>query len=194
MSTKKLRPKTCKAKGCDNKFTPWNSTQVACSHPCALDIVKEKKARAWQKETIDMRRRHLANDRSHQLKLAQKAFNDYIRERDKHQPCISCGTRDPDLRYDAGHYRTIGAHPELRFEEDNCHKQCHYNCNINRSGNIVDYRIGLVGRIGAGRVEWLEQDHPPKNWTIEEIVEIRETYKAKRKELIKQREIYIITS
>ena len=141
----------------------------------------------YKAETRRMRREFNLKDRIYQLKLAQKAFNAFIRERDRHRPCISCGTYNPNLRYDAGHYRTIGAHPELRFSEDNCHKQCHYNCNINRSGNIVEYRINLVNRIGAKRVEELEGPHPIKRYTVDEIIEIRNLYKSKLKQLQQDR-------
>jgi hypothetical protein len=63
---------------------------------------------------------------------AQQAFNAYIRARDADLPCISCGeTNPPDLhggQWDCGHFKTVGANPELRFEERNAHKQCK-SCN-----------------------------------------------------------------
>lgn len=172
-----------KCKVCLDEFEPRNRTQQVCSVPCAIKYRDAKAAAKRRTETRQMRRAFNENDRSYQLKKAQEAFNAFIRERDKGQPCISCGTTDPALRYDAGHYRTTGAHPELRFEEDNCFRQCHYNCNINRSGNIVDYRIGLLARIGAERLEWLEGNHEPKNYTLADIIEIKLRYRAKAKEL-----------
>ena len=163
---------------------PYSTTQKACSPKCALGLVKAKKAEARARTTRKMRKEMNDNDRSYQLRKAQAAFNAYIRARDTGKPCISCGSTDETLRYDAGHYRTTGAHPELRFDEDNCHRQCHYNCNIMRSGNIVDYRIGLVNRIGVERVERLEGSHPAKNYTLDEVIEIKERYKAKLKALV----------
>jgi hypothetical protein len=59
---------------------------------------------------------------------------------------------------DAGHYRSsraVLAH--LRFNEDNCHAQSKKENRYN-SGNAVDYRIGLIARIGLERVEALESD------------------------------------
>ena len=172
-----------KCKACKEPFTPWNTAQPACSPSCALELVKAKKDKAYKKKTVEMRKEFRAKDRSYQLKKAQEAFNAYIRERDKGKGCISCGSLDDNLRYDAGHYRTVGAHPELRFDEDNCHRQCHYNCNIMRSGNIVDYRIGLVGRIGAKRLERLEGNHGAQNYTLTEIIEIKDLYRAKLKDM-----------
>jgi hypothetical protein len=47
----------------------------------------------------------------------------------------------------------------------------------------VDYRIGLVARIGLEAVEALESDNTPRKWTREELIAIRDTYKAKLKEM-----------
>lgn len=72
--------------------------------------------------------------------------------------------------------------PALRFEELNVHKQC-VPCNQHKAGNIVEYRIRLVERIGLALVEWLEQDHPPAKFTIEDAQRIKAHYKQKLKEL-----------
>ncbi|WP_202116081.1 recombination protein NinG, partial [Glaesserella parasuis] len=108
-------------------------------------------------------------------------FNEYIRLRDKDEPCISC-QRFHQGQYHAGHYRTVKAMPELRFNEDNVHKQCSA-CNNHLSGNITEYRINLVRKIGAERVEALESYHPPVKWSAEDCKEIIKTYRAKIKEL-----------
>ena len=117
---------------------------------------------------------------------AQEAFNRYIRERDRGLPCISCGAFHNKMT--AGHYKTLGAYPELRFHPDNCHGQCWYNCNRNRSGNIIEYRKGLVERIGIERVEWLEGKHEAQNYTLEDLREIRGWYTEKLKWLQAERE------
>ena len=173
--------KPCKV--CKEPFAQFDSLHRVCSVKCAIQLVEMKKSAQYKKKTRTLRREFNLTDRSYQLKKAQEAFNAFIRERDKDQPCISCGTTDPNLRYDAGHYRTIGAHTNLRFNEDNCFRQCHYNCNINRSGNIVDYRIGLVSRIGQERVDFIEGPHEAKHYSLDEIIEIKETYRRKLKEV-----------
>ncbi|MEN2908551.1 hypothetical protein EFIBHEMM_01788 [Mannheimia haemolytica] len=112
----------------------------------------------------------------------QKIFNKFIRLRDKDLPCISCG-RYHQGKYDAGHYKTVGGNPELRFNEDNCHSQC-VPCNRHLHGNIVNYRVNLIEKIGLERVEFLERkDHPPLKLTIEQIKDLIKVYKAKCKEL-----------
>ncbi|RUM32065.1 MAG: hypothetical protein DSY42_01725, partial [Aquifex sp.] len=103
-------------------------------------------------------------------------FNRYIRERDKNETCISCG-RVPKKR-NAGHYRSVGACPELRFEPLNVNLQCEH-CNTFKSGNAIEYRINLVKKIGLERVEWLEGPHEPAKWSIDEIKAIKKEYADK---------------
>lgn len=179
---KLLKPKRCRSAECDVMFPPANSLQVVCSLPCAVALANQKKAKVYKAETRQMRKDFNLKDRSYQLKQAQIAFNSYILERDKAQPCISCGTQQPVL-YQAGHYKSVGAHPELRFDESNCHKQCGMNCNNMLSGNIVNYRLGLVDRIGQEELDWLEGPHDSMKLLIEEIIEIKTIYKAKLKTL-----------
>lgn len=115
-------------------------------------------------------------------------MNEYVRMRDAHLPCISCDSSpsDHDLitgsRWDAGHYRSVGACPELRFEPLNIHRQC-VKCNRNLSGNAVEYRIRLVLRIGAEQVAFLEGPHPARKYTVEEIKTIKAEYRVKTREL-----------
>ncbi len=122
------------------------------------------------------------------LALAQKAFNAFVRERDKDQPCICCGrekTQVNGLRahgWDAGHYRSRGSAPHLRFNEDNCHRQLVY-CNQFRSGNAVDYRLRLIERIGLERVEALEADQAARHYTDDDYIAIAALYRAKLKAL-----------
>ncbi|MFY3770068.1 recombination protein NinG [Providencia manganoxydans] len=112
---------------------------------------------------------------------AQSAFNAYIRERDKGQPCISCG-RNTGAKMNAGHYRTVGANPELRFNEDNCHIQCEH-CNSYRSGNIEQYTPELKKKIGQERFDILMGFHELPKWKREDYERIRDHYRKKLKEL-----------
>lgn len=179
MKAKNLKPKTCKAPGCDNTFAPWVSTQVVCSTHCALEYTKEKMAKKEAKQNLEQKRQFRLNDRAYQLKKAQESFNRYIRVRDHNKPCISCGTTTAG-QYHAGHYRTVKAQPAIRFHPMNCHKQC-AQCNNFDSGNLVNYRIELASRIGASNLEWLEKDHPSQKLTVEEIREITAFYKEQAK-------------
>lgn len=122
-----------------------------------------------------------AKPRSKWMAEAQSAFNKFIRMRDAGQPCISCG-RHHTGQYHAGHYLSVGAKPELRFNELNVHLQCQ-PCNTHLSGNLVNYRTRLLTKIGAEQVQFLEGPHEPKKYMIDDLKQIKTHYAALAKEL-----------
>jgi 5-methylcytosine-specific restriction endonuclease McrA len=85
------------------------------------------------------------------LKNAVTAFHEFIRERDKNRPCISCGRH---VYLQAGHFFPAGHYSALRFNEDNVHGQC-VQCNFHKHGNLTHYEINLRRRIGDARVDAL---------------------------------------
>lgn len=123
--------------------------------------------------------------RGEKMERAQKQFNRYIRARDHGLPCISCGRPFALLKkINAGHYRSVGSCPELRFCELNVHLQCEY-CNTSLSGNAIAYRRNLIYRIGHSNVEWIEGPHAPLRLRDEEIEEIRAKYAKKARDIEK---------
>lgn len=176
MTPKPPKPKTCKE--CKSKFTPARPLQVCCSPKCAIERAtkqrktKEKKEYSAAKERI--------KSRGDYARESQIAFNAYIRVRDEGKPCISCGSHTG--KKNAGHYRSVGSCPELRFEPLNVHLQCE-RCNSYLSGNLINYRINLIKRIGLEAVEYLEGPHEPQKYTIDQLKSIKETYKQKLKAL-----------
>lgn len=181
------RRKRCPS--CRVMFTPARDSQAVCGEiECAIAHGKSEKGRESTRKALeDVERREIKvrkeklKSRAEHLKDTQTAFNAWVRERDAELPCISCG-RHHQGKYDAGHYRTVGSNPALRFEPLNCHRQCS-PCNTQLSGNIVNYRIALVKRIGAEAVDWLEGPHEPKKYTIEELKAMTADYRAKTREL-----------
>lgn len=154
-----------------------------CNLDCLSDHGREKarKAREAKNREYVRKGREKIKSKSEHAREAQAAFNAFIRERDSVLPCISCN-RHHQGQYHAGHYRSVGACPELRFEELNVHKQC-APCNNHKSGNIIEYRINLVNRVGQDAVDWLEGPHEPKRYTIEDLKEIKALYRKKLREL-----------
>jgi len=118
-----MKPKKCKV--CKERFTPMRPLQQVCGHLCGAKYANKNRDKVLRKEKREGKQK--LKTRSEWLNDLQKVFNAYIRERDKEQPCISCQTQNK-VQYDAGHYRSVGAHPELRFNENNVHKQCR-KCN-----------------------------------------------------------------
>ena len=186
---KQIKERTCKV--CRVKFIPLKPLQVVCGLRCAQSYawrVKTKtevdQAKAERKEI--KAKRESIKTRAQWMREAQTAFNQFIRLRDQlaGHPCISSG-QPLDWsgnNVDAGHYRSRGSAPHLRFDERNCHAQSKKD-NRYLSGNAVDYRIGLIARIGLEAVESLEADQTPKKYTIAELRAIKAHYVAKLKEM-----------
>lgn len=168
---------------CKAEFKQFKSTEKVCSLKCAIkharNISKEVKAKEWN-NTKKIKKEALKTKQDY-IKELQVIFNRFIRLRDKDEPCISCGKK-LGAKYDAGHYRSSGGNPELRFEENNVHAQCVY-CNQHLHGNLINYRLGLINRYGLAVVDWLEINHEPKHYTIEELKELKEYYKQQIKKL-----------
>jgi hypothetical protein len=173
---------------CGKDFLPrYTTTQQACSLSCAARFAKKQRLSKEKQERAQTKERKAALKRIPDLiKEAQIEFNRFVRERDAGKPCICCGrplgTGDIGGSFDAGHYRSTGSASHLRFDERNCHAQSKA-CNRWGAGRAVDYRIGLIARIGLAAVEALETDNTPHKWTREELIAIRDTYRAKVKEL-----------
>jgi hypothetical protein len=170
------KKRTCKVRGCRNKFYPVNSFHNSCSLECAIKLTEQQnKAKKAKRRREDKKRLEALQPYSYWVKKCQTAFNKYIRERDKNEPCISCG-RHHKGQYHSGHYLTVGSSPGLRFHPWNCHKQCSA-CNNHLSGNITNYRINLIEKIGLKNAEWLENNRNGYTPTVEELKEIEAYYK-----------------
>ena len=162
-----------------------------CRLQCSIDYATSKVARQRERLQAKAKREIKASEkaarakhkadkerikpRGQWLKEAQSEFNKFIRLRDAKEPCISC-QRHHQGQYHAGHYLTVGAHPELRFNELNNSKQCS-PCNLHLSGNLVNYRINLIKKIGLDKVEGLEGPHDPAKLSIEDIKAIKIKYR-----------------
>lgn len=191
VALREVKHKTCKA--CGGKFRPSMTTQKACSVACAIELAKQPASQAVARKAIAQRdrreiqvRKEKLKSRGDYLREAQIAFNAYIRLRDQiaGHHCISSG-RPLDWNgnaVDAGHWRSVGAAPHLRFDERNCHAQSKQE-NRYLSGNATDYRVGLIRRIGLAEVEALERDQSVRKYTIDDLKTIKAHYRAKIKQL-----------
>jgi len=169
-----------KCKNCKEPFTPYNSLQKYCNKSeCVKVWVAEAKYKAWKKTKAKKKEELMTVQDC--IKIAQQAFNAYIRERDKTQRCISCG--NVPKKSNAGHFWNANNHWSVRFNEDNVHVQCEY-CNSFLSGNLLPYRANLISKIGQERYDVLEEEaNKTRKYSIEELKEIISLYKQKLKEL-----------
>lgn len=182
-----------KCRNCKAEYTRQQAMQTWCSYECAMAIVEARQLKAWNAETRKRKKALLDKDRSHWIAKAQTAFNAWVRARDAGLPCISCGEVSPPItrggQWDAGHFKSRGAYPELRFTEDNCHKQCKV-CNGGSNtpgtkGRTVAscYEEELVRRIGQDRVDALKGKTVTAKWTIDELKAIHADYTARLRQL-----------
>lgn len=209
---KKKPRRKCANQSCREWFHPVRDGQVVCCYGCATAVAKaqtaknraealraeKKRQREEEKAGRERRKTRLAELRpaSYYKVQAQQAFNAFIRARDADLPCISCGeTNPPDLhggQWDCGHFKTVGANPELRFEERNAHKQCK-SCNAG-SGKYTakeatvakNYEDGLIARYGQEYVDWLNGPHEMTNYRRDDFIQIRDEYRAKLRKLKQQ--------
>jgi hypothetical protein len=188
------QPKMVKCKACGTLFTRVRPMQKACSVSCAVDLSKISAAKAEAKQKKAERRQDKAKlDAMRTLpqlvKVAQSAFNAYVRARDAGKGCISCGNQLPidaiGGAFDCGHYRSVGSSPHLRFDERNAHGQCKH-CNRYLSGNHVEYRKGLIGRIGQENLESLECDQEARKYSKNELMALADDYRRRAREVKRQ--------
>lgn len=176
---KSKTPRSRKCLTCREYFKPKEKGITTCSPECAILYAKSNFTKQVVKEKRKAKRKHYENDKSELLKKAQFQFNKYIRLRDAALGCISCGNTTRQMH--AGHFKTVGGNGNLRFNEDNCNKQCSI-CNNYLSGNIGEYEKKLRLKIGDERVDALDIKEP-KSWSVEELKQIIDKYKDKIKEL-----------
>ncbi|WP_434676206.1 recombination protein NinG [Pseudomonas sp. D3-10] len=191
LAAKQPRAKKCRVAECRASFVPAQPFQTWCSPDCAVVIIRqrqEKQRKSFaQRERRDIKvRKEKLKTRGDHMREAQQAFNAYIRARDQvaGHLCISSG-KPLDWSgnaVDAGHYRSVGSAPHLRFDERNCHAQSKQD-NRFLSGNAVDYRIGLIARIGQEAVDALEADQSVRKYTVDDLKAIKAEYRAKTREL-----------
>lgn len=167
-----------------------------CSMDHCLEFVKEAQNKARSKQIAKSKQVQVKEGKAARKAKREADRNDYKKQfkltkevvqrwaggiRDAGKPCISCGTTN-DIQYCGGHYKTAGGNPELALDTRNIHRQCNKRCNCELSGNIhgamntIGYTQGLINEFGQEYVDWLNSYHPPKNYTCEQLREIRSYY------------------
>ena len=135
---------------------------------CAVDLGKKRQEKqvlaARNKVKKQTAKRHASDKervktRTQWLDQLQSLVNQYVLHvRDKGRPCCTCG-KPRGVKFDAGHMRSRGSCPELRFELTNIHAQCSVNCNQHGSGMRHEYQLFIIAEYGQEHLEWLEGPH-----------------------------------
>jgi hypothetical protein len=185
-----LKPKKCAA--CKTVFTPQRSMQKVCGPKCAADwsakVATQKAARANREERKSLaERKAKLKTRREWIAEAQVAVNKVARLRDLlgGHGCISCGARPQQKfggTFDAGHYRSVGSAPHLRFFLTAIRGQC-VRCNRDLGGSAVNFRKGLVERIGIDRVEEIESMQWTAKWSVDYLKRLKKVMNKKARRL-----------
>jgi hypothetical protein len=147
----------------------------------AIEAGKKLKEKEWKEKKLEDKRGRY----SHQFTLTKKAAQALANALDAGLPCICCNEPRGKAQFCGGHYKTAGAHPELR----NIHGQRNALCNQHKSGNITGdkhskgYKQGLVDRYGQALVDWLDVHHEAKNYTCDDLIAMRKEYAAEIRRL-----------
>ncbi|MBB6579610.1 hypothetical protein HNP33_003724 [Comamonas odontotermitis] len=200
---------------CRQKFESKRPGQIV-HEECAADYViaqREKEERKAEKqarmaarvERAETRRRKGAlktrNEVLAEAKVAIQAFR-RLEELVKGRGCISCkrsreevesGPWRPGGYWDGGHFKSKGAYPELALEPLNIWLQCK-SCNAGsgkyaRKGYTVaaNFEANLAEIEGQELVDWLNGPHDQKHYDMDQLIAIRNEYRAKTNRLKKER-------
>lgn len=186
-----MKPKNCKI--CKAVFTPIRALQMVCGARCGIEYGVRQTAKRLDKKVAEYKAELRTEKREAKEKLktypqrvneVKVIFQRYIRMRDTKLPCISCGATTSSV-WDGSHYKKAEVYSGVIFHEDNVHKSCG-KCNRYLGGNELNYRVGLIAKIGNERVLQLEQlaeKTRVRKYSDLELLEIKTRYKNKLKGL-----------
>lgn len=152
-----------KCKNCNQDFRPFSTLENTCSPKCKRELAEK---RAQKREESAKRKREISkvsiirDDIEHEerkaiIVAAQRVTNRLVKLRDWGKTCISCG-KPHKADFEAGHFHSVGAHPELRLMMKNIHGQCS-ECNHEFNTELKDkYACQIVKRYGFDYWEELD--------------------------------------
>lgn len=181
-----------KCKCCKTPFTPTRPMQNWCSVDCAVKLGEQAIAKKKTKEQAADRKEtreklDAMRTRSQHIKECQILVNKYVRLRDirKGLGCVSCGASYRDGYgglFDAGHLRSTGSAPQLRFMTTQISLQC-VKCNRYGGGRAFEFRAEMIKRMGQEWMDQLESMNGTANFTIEYLTRLKAIMRRKIKRL-----------
>jgi len=161
--------------------------QAVCSPRCAAQKVKADKA---QERAQIRTRKEAIKTRGEWIKECQALVNRYCRLRDIRagKGCITC---DAPYRegfgglFDAGHWRSVGSAPQLRFFTSQIRLQC-TKCNRFGAGRAVEFRRALVAERGEEWVQSVEAMNAPRHWDTDYLRRLKAVMTKRIKRLEKR--------
>jgi len=176
------------------------------SMECAIDYsrqkaqktIKRKKA-VKEKESRAKSRADKNKVKSYSAKMSelQDVFNElrryeeflWFHERGLEPYCISCLKPLGNDQWCCGHFRTVGARSDLRFDKRNTYLQHNVRCNRHLSGDVENYKKGLAHRFGEDEakeiISYTSIRQEVKKISDEEIRELKKQWRTKVREIKK---------
>lgn len=164
----------------------------ACMASHGLEKARQQRERKAQREAKRVVQAKPKKP-SDQTALTQQVFNRMIRLLDEGKPCISCGRMRCGAFWDAGHKRSVGSCPELRFDPRNCHLQGSACNRANRRPDkkqkrgvetiAQEYEQRLRERYSDDLVDWLNGPHEMPRWRDDELKALRAVFAAECRRL-----------
>lgn len=177
---------------CEGEFVRTRVGEKVCSVSCGIEWAKRQQIARDVAPYLPRRggltkavRAHRENDRKTINAAAQREFNRWIRlVRDDGMPCQSCGKPlppGPSHDKECGHWKSRGAHPQLRFDESNVALECH-RCNHHSDDHLIGLKESLRRRFGQAEIDRLESSGKTRKFTLDELRAIRDEYRRRNRE------------
>lgn len=174
---KQPKPSTCP---CGERFVkqglkpwyPYHSPQCKSNHVKG-NIAEEKLHELSTKVLFD---------------IAVGVCHEYIRERDKDLPCISCNKKYTQSNpMQAGHYYKAELYSGVIFDERNINGECEY-CNCLNPDHLVSYAVGMHKRYPSDVIHDLDlKANITRNFKYSgpELIDLIHEYRNKLEQLKK---------
>lgn len=193
-------PRRCKSSQCRKELPPaskcadYTQKRGYCSIECmaahGLEKVEEKRLKDIRKA---MNPNPPPKKKKSQAELTQDSFNKMIRLLDAGKPCHSCGRYQCGALMTCGHFRSVGACPELRYDPRNAFIQgggCNFanrrpdKNNAKGAETIAqEYEKRLRDEYGDAFVDWVKGPHEMPRWRDDDLRAIRKLFAAECRRL-----------
>lgn len=180
MKPSPAKPKKCKE--CKTPFIPSRPLQAVCSPVCGLTHARAKREKEEAKERAverkaDREKKVALKSRAKWLSECQAIVNKYVRLKAFRagEGCYTCGATPAQKfggTYDAGHFRSVGSAPHLRYWIPQIKLQC-IPCNRHKGGQALLFRRHLVQEHGSDWVEALEGRQEVAKFTVDYLQRLK---------------------
>lgn len=184
--------KQSKCKVCKSEYIKRSITHKTCSVECSIIYIEAEKKKSYRKEYIYKKTQSYT--RTDWIRFAQTEVNRYVRIRDQiaGHKCICCNEllNWSGSQVDAGHWRSTGSAPHLRFDVFGNINAQRKHCNRWRAGRAMDQEPIIRGRWGNEIADAILADQQSRKWTIPELIEIRDGFREWANELMREAKKY----